>query len=93
MIALFPRRNVIDVFSRATLSPVDIALRRRAARVIPEGTRCLSTGGMHELVVVGPPDERNQHPVRLTTAGGQSRVFSMPAISLNPIPDRKGETS
>lgn len=78
-------RNVVDVFSRAALSPVEIALRRRAARVIPEGTRCRATGGMHELVVVGPPDELNRHPVRLATAGGQSRVFAMPAISLTPI--------
>ena len=77
--------TVVDVFSRGTLSPVEIALRKRAARRIPEGTRCLAIGGMHELEIVGPPDERNHHPVRLTTAGGQSRVFSLPAISLTPI--------
>lgn len=85
MIAFFPRDNVIDVFSRAQLSAVEIAIRHRAARHIPEGTRCLPTGGMHELEVIGPPDERNHYPVRLTTAGGQSRVFSMPAISLTPV--------
>jgi hypothetical protein len=79
--------DVIDAFTRAALSPVDIAIRHRAARRIPEGTRCRATGGMHALEIVGPPDARNHHPVRLTTAGGQSRVFSLPAISLTPIGD------
>lgn len=94
MITPFPSRpssadNVIDVFSRTSLSPVEIAIRKRAARRIPEGTRCRAVGGMHELEIVGPPDEHNKHPVRLTTAGGQSRVFSLPAISLTPIKGRQ----
>ena len=80
--------EIIDAFTRTALSPVDIAIRRRAARRIPEGTRCRPTGGgRHALEVVGPPDARNHHPVRLTTAGGQSRVFMLPAISLTPIGD------
>lgn len=84
--------EIIDAFTRTALSPVDIAIRRRAARRIPEGTRCRATAGLHTLEVVGPPDFRNYYPVRLTTAGGQSRVFMLPAISLTPLPSEREES-
>lgn len=81
--------DIIDFRSRQPISRHQAARRQiegvLAQRRIPPNTRCRAVGGDTVVTVIGAPDGRGNHPVRLALADGQTRDFQLPAISLQPI--------